>query len=70
MHLDKIAEALTQFVAKAVRLRSSSPDADTEHDGSTRTSTSRVDVYEETQMKPYTPDNHGDRNESSLHLSC
>jgi len=59
-----------KFVAKAVRLRSYASDANTERDGSDRTATSFGDVYEETRVTPYTPDNRGERNDSSLHLSC
>lgn len=70
MYWDKIAKAWTQFVAKSVLLRSSSPDDDMERGGSNGAATSFGDVYEETRMTPYTPDDRGDRNESSLHLSC
>jgi len=70
MNWDQIVKAWMQFAAKMVGLRSSAPGADMERDASDRTATPFGDVYEETRMTPYTPDNRGERNDFSLHLSC
>lgn len=70
MYWDQIANGLKQLIAKA----SSSPGAAPERDPlstDTVAANPRGDDWgDEEQMTPYTPDNSGERSDSSLHLSC
>lgn len=70
MYWDQFAKGLKQLIAKAVSPQSVAPGEYPDPDHSIVNTPSGDDRYDEAGMTPYSPDNHGERSDSSLHLSC
>ena len=69
MHWDQIIRGWTQLLAKAASPQSKAREIGSQPDNSMRAAVSGEDRYE-VRTTPYTPDNRGERSDSSLHLSC
>ena len=69
MHWDQIIKGWTQLIAKAASPQSKAREIGSQPDNSIRATVSGGDWYE-VRTTPYTPDNRGERSNSSLHLSC
>ena len=69
MDWHQIAKGWKQLIAKVVSPHSAAQEINSEADHSIRAALSGSG-YDEARMTPYVPDIHGERNDSSLHLSC
>jgi hypothetical protein len=69
MHWDQIIKGWTQLIAKAASPQSKAREIGSQPDNSIRATVSGGD-WHEVRTAPYTPDNRGERSDSSLHLSC
>jgi hypothetical protein len=69
MYWDQFAKGLKQLIAKAVSLQGVA-EGEYPHPDNSIAPPSDDDRYDEAGMTPYSPDNHGERSDSSLHLSC
>ena len=70
MYWEEFAKGLKQLIAKAISPRSEAPGDYPQRDNSIVNAPSGHDRYDEAGMTPYSPNNHGERSDSSLHLSC
>jgi len=70
MHWERIAKAWTHIAAKVTSPRRFLHDPRSGQAGATRLRSSRGDVYNEPGIKPYRPENRGERDDFSQHLSC
>jgi hypothetical protein len=70
MDWHQIAKGWKQLIAKVASPHSAAQELDSGADHSIRAALSGGDRYAEARIAPYIPDIHGERNDSSLHLSC
>jgi len=69
MHRNQIAKGWSQLVTLVTSVKRTSARSDAfAHEVSPPSGTS--DGYIETRPMPYSPENHRERGESSLHMSC
>ena len=68
--LDQITKGWKQLIVIVASPQSAAPEANPKRETSIRADAFYSARYEEAQMAPHTPDNHSERSESSLHLSC
>ena len=70
MSWDQITEGWKQLIAIVASLRNTASGANPQRERSNRAGAFCSARYEEAQLPPYVPDNHRERSDSSLHLSC
>ncbi len=70
MDWHQIAKGLKHLIVTAASPRNTVQEIDSKADHSIRSAVSGGEGYDEARMRPYTPDTHGDLNDSSLHMSC
>jgi len=70
MHWDQFAKALKQLLDKAVSPQTVALAEYPHRDESIAANASGDDRYDDEEMTPYSPDDSGERSDSSLHLSC
>jgi hypothetical protein len=70
MDWNQIAKGWEQLIAKVAFPRGVAQEIDSQADHSILAALSGGDGYDEGRITPYIPDNHSERNDSSLHLSC
>ena len=70
MHWDQFAQGLKQLLTKAASPQIAAPVEYPHPDESIAANPSGPDRYDEEEMTPYSPDDSGERSDSSLHLSC
>jgi hypothetical protein len=70
MHWDQFAKSLKNFIAKAASPPGAEPEAYPQDLESIVASPASDDWDAAEEMTPYEPDSHGERCDSSLHLSC
>jgi hypothetical protein len=66
----QITEGWKQLIAKVASPRSAAQEIDSQANHSILAALSGGDGYDEAGIAPYVPDNHSERNNYSLHLSC
>lgn len=70
MYWDQFAKGLKQLLDKAVSPPIAAPVEYPHPNESIAANPSGDDRYDEEEMTPYSPDDSGERSDSSLHLSC
>lgn len=66
----QIVKGWKRLIANAPSPQSCEQENDSQADHAILAAPSGGDGHDEARMTPYTPDSSGERNNSSLHLSC
>jgi hypothetical protein len=70
MDWHQIAKGLKHLIVTAASPRNTVQEIDSQANHSIRYAVSGGEGNDEARTRPYTPDNHGERYDFSLHMSC
>ena len=65
-----IAKGLKHLIVTVASPRNTVQEIDSQANHSSRSAVSGSEGYDDARVRPYTPDSHGERNDSSRHMSC